>query len=150
MKVRLLCISLHQKICYITFFEFLNLGLERWKFCLLIIISHFYYHYNYLFSSLVQVRGYLNESGNEYFRISFPHTRNSTNCFYMKHYLLLICLSFFFSSQAQIHKWGETSRLTVENNYLVDPEGNQVMLHGVMDTPSPYFSGYRFRDGDHT
>ena len=64
----------------------------------------------------------------------------------MKHYLLLICLSFFFSSQAQIHKWGETSRLTVENNYLVDPEGNQVMLHGVMDTPSPYFSGYRFTD----
>lgn len=47
---------------------------------------------------------------------------------------------------AQIHEWGKTSKLTVEGNHLVDPEGNQVMLHGVMDTPSPYFSGYRFTD----
>lgn len=69
------------------------------------------------------------------------------NIFNMKLILLSLCLSLFFSSQAQVHKWGETSRLTVENNYLVDPDGNQVMLHGVMDTPSPYFSGYRFTDG---
>ncbi len=44
-------------------------------------------------------------------------------------------------------EWGETPRLTVEGNHLVDPNGKQVMLHGVMDTPSPYFSGYRFTDG---
>lgn len=44
-------------------------------------------------------------------------------------------------------EWGQTPRLTVVGNHLEDPEGNQVMLHGVMDTPSPYFSGYRFTDG---
>ncbi len=43
-------------------------------------------------------------------------------------------------------EWGKTSRLTVVDNHLEDTEGNQVMLHGVMDTPSPYFSGYRFTD----
>lgn len=50
-------------------------------------------------------------------------------------------------AHAQIHEWGKTTKLSVKENYLVDPEGNQVMLHGVMDTPSPYFSGYRFTDG---
>lgn len=45
-------------------------------------------------------------------------------------------------------EWGQTPRLTVVGNHLEDPEGNQVMLHGVMDTPSPYFSGYRFTDGN--
>ena len=65
----------------------------------------------------------------------------------MKQTLLLFLLLWFFSADAQMHRWGDTSRLTVENNYLVDPDGNQVMLHGVMDTPSPYFSGYRFTDG---
>lgn len=43
-------------------------------------------------------------------------------------------------------EWGKTSRLTVVDNHLEDADGNQVMLHGVMDTPSPYFSGYRFTD----
>ena len=65
----------------------------------------------------------------------------------MKQTLLLFLLLWFFTADAQMHRWGDTSRLTVENNYLVDPDGNQVMLHGVMDTPSPYFSGYRFTDG---
>lgn len=62
-----------------------------------------------------------------------------------------LLFSFVFSLcamgvMAQQHEWGTTTRLTVEGNHLVDPEGNQVMLHGVMDTPSPYFSGYRFTD----
>ena len=55
----------------------------------------------------------------------------------MKQTLLLFLLLWFFTADAQMHRWGDTSRLTVENNYLVDPDGNQVMLHGVMDTPSP-------------
>lgn len=64
---------------------------------------------------------------------------------------LLILLAFTMSMTmafAGVHPWGDVSRLTVEGNHLVDPEGNQVVLHGVMDTPSPYFSGYRFSDGN--
>lgn len=44
-------------------------------------------------------------------------------------------------------EFGSVSPLRVEGNHLVDKDGEQVMLHGVMDTPSPYFSGYRFTDG---
>lgn len=44
-------------------------------------------------------------------------------------------------------EWGSVSPLHVEGNHLVDKDGKQVMLHGVMDTPSPYFSGYRWTDG---
>lgn len=43
--------------------------------------------------------------------------------------------------------WGFTPDIRVEKNYLVNTEGEQVMLHGIMDTPSPYFCGYRFTDG---
>lgn len=43
--------------------------------------------------------------------------------------------------------WGETPDIRVEGNHLVNTRGEQVMLHGIMDTPSPYFSGYRFTDG---
>lgn len=32
----------------------------------------------------------------------------------------------------------------VEGRYLVSERGERIMLHGVMDTPSPYFSGYRW------
>lgn len=65
----------------------------------------------------------------------------------LKKLLFTIALTAFVSfTYAQIHKWGDTSRLKVEGNHLVDTEGNQVILHGVMDTPSPYFSGYRFTD----
>lgn len=31
--------------------------------------------------------------------------------------------------------------LHVEGRYLCDTHGNRVTLHGVMDTPSPYFNG---------
>lgn len=51
------------------------------------------------------------------------------------------------SAQTASDHWGETPRLMVEGNHLVNTYGEQVMLHGVMDTPSPYFSGYRFTDG---
>jgi len=42
--------------------------------------------------------------------------------------------------------WGQTPCLTVVGNHLEDPSGRQVMLHGIMDTPSPYFCGNRFTD----
>ena len=34
--------------------------------------------------------------------------------------------------------------LHVEGRYLCDTHGNRVTLHGVMDTPSPYFNGWRW------
>ena len=34
--------------------------------------------------------------------------------------------------------------LHVDGNQLKDPQGNVVVLHGVMDTPSPYFNSYRW------
>lgn len=58
----------------------------------------------------------------------------------------LLFLLVMFSATSLFAEWGQTPRLTVVGNHLEDPEGNQVMLHGVMDTPSPYFSGYRFTD----
>lgn len=60
---------------------------------------------------------------------------------------LLVSLSMLCANAYAQKPWGTTPKLTVEGNHLVDPDGNQVMLHGVMDTPSPYFSGYRFTDG---
>lgn len=50
-------------------------------------------------------------------------------------------------AQTAADTWGTTPALHVEGNHLVDETGKQVMLHGIMDTPSPYFSGYRFTDG---
>jgi len=32
----------------------------------------------------------------------------------------------------------------VDGNYLKDAQGNKLVLHGVMDTPSPYFNEYRW------
>lgn len=61
-----------------------------------------------------------------------------------KLFLLVVTSIIMLSASAQIHKWGEVSKLTVVDNHLEDPEGNQVMLHGIMDTPSPYFSGFRW------
>lgn len=43
--------------------------------------------------------------------------------------------------------WGTTPDIKVEGNHLINTNGEQVMLHGIMDTPSPYFCGYRFTDG---
>lgn len=59
----------------------------------------------------------------------------------------LLFLLAMFSVSSLFAEWGQTPRLTVVGNHLEDTNGNQVMLHGVMDTPSPYFSGYRFTDG---
>ncbi len=38
----------------------------------------------------------------------------------------------------------------VEGKWLVDPHGNHVVLHGVMDTPSMWFNGYDDDSGHHS
>ena len=40
--------------------------------------------------------------------------------------------------------YGNLQPLHVDGNQLKDPQGNVVVLHGVMDTPSPYFNSYRW------
>lgn len=62
--------------------------------------------------------------------------------------LLLMHVCAFSHAQTAADKWWKMpSPLHVEGNHLVDADGMNVMLHGIMDTPSPYFSGYRFTDG---
>ena len=59
----------------------------------------------------------------------------------MKRYVLL-----FFSFMS-LCAWAQTKELPslhVEGRWLVDKHGNQVVLHGVMDTPSNYFNGGRW------
>lgn len=41
-------------------------------------------------------------------------------------------------------QFGVVSPLHVNGNQLNDSYGNKVVLHGVMDTPSPYFNKYRW------
>ena len=41
-------------------------------------------------------------------------------------------------------QFGVVSPLHVNGNQLNDAYGNKVVLHGVMDTPSPYFHKYRW------
>ena len=60
---------------------------------------------------------------------------------------LILAISFLmmaFTSQAQTEVYGDLQPLHVDGNNLKDPFGNKVVLHGVMDTPSPYFNGNRW------
>lgn len=41
-------------------------------------------------------------------------------------------------------QYGQTPPLHVDGNQLKDPHGNPVVLHGVMDTPNPYFNNQRW------
>lgn len=62
--------------------------------------------------------------------------------------LLVLALVSFASLSAQdipASTWGNTPPLHVEGKYLCDPYGNHVVLHGVMDTPSPYFNNNRWK-----
>ena len=58
--------------------------------------------------------------------------------------LCLLVLVFPCMAQAQQYVFGTTPALHVDGNVLKDPSGNTVVLHGVMDTPSPYFNSYRW------
>ncbi len=55
---------------------------------------------------------------------------------------MVTCVS-SLSATAQV-SYGTLPPLHVDGNYLKDPSGNKVVLHGVMDTPSPYFNNYRW------
>lgn len=54
--------------------------------------------------------------------------------------LLLFC---FLAGNA-FAQYGQTPTLCVDGKYLKDTHGNVVNLHGVMDTPNPYFNSYRW------
>ncbi len=58
-----------------------------------------------------------------------------------KHLLLLLALLVTEGATAQ---WGTITPLHVKGNQLVDTHDNPVVLHGVMDTPSPYFNNWRW------
>ncbi len=61
----------------------------------------------------------------------------------MKKTIFSLFISILFptlAAQAQVKEWfGATPDLHVSGKNLVDPEGNAVTLHGVMDTPNTYF-----------
>lgn len=56
---------------------------------------------------------------------------------------LLACLTTLCAPASSIYAVPLPS-LHVEGRYLCDTHGNRVTLHGVMDTPSPYFNGWRW------
>ena len=58
--------------------------------------------------------------------------------------LFLSLLMMLGVSQAMWAQYGVTSPLHVEGKHLKDAHGNTVVLHGVMDTPNPYFNNYRW------
>ncbi len=58
-----------------------------------------------------------------------------------KNFLMVVALALPSIVMAQ---YGNTPPLHVDGNQLKDPHGNTVVLHGVMDTPNPYFNSYRW------
>lgn len=59
----------------------------------------------------------------------------------MRKVLLLLLLTAATTASAQ---FGTVTPLHVKGNQLVDTHDNPVVLHGVMDTPSPYFNNGRW------
>ena len=57
---------------------------------------------------------------------------------------LAVAVSLSLASMAQVVAYNKLQPLHVDGNQLKDPYGNTVVLHGVMDTPSPYFNNYRW------
>ena len=58
--------------------------------------------------------------------------------------VLMICVN-VIAQEIAPSTWGNMPPLHVEGRHLVDPYGNNVVLHGVMDTPSPYFNNNRWQ-----
>ena len=48
------------------------------------------------------------------------------------------------TATAQVVAYDQLQPLHVDGNYLKDPYGNKVVLHGVMDTPNAWFNGGRW------
>lgn len=61
----------------------------------------------------------------------------------MKKFLKSVAL-LFAVPLAAMAQFGVVQPLHVEGNQFKDPYGNKVVLHGVMDTPSPYFNSFRW------
>ena len=61
-----------------------------------------------------------------------------------KSILCIALTALSLSAKAQSYVFGTTPALHVDGNKLKDPNGGTVTLHGVMDTPSPYFNSYRW------
>jgi len=55
---------------------------------------------------------------------------------------IMMCMVSLLAT-AQVN-YGKLVPLHVDGNQLKDPSGNTVVLHGVMDTPNPYFNSYRW------
>lgn len=65
------------------------------------------------------------------------------NCHSIASRLLLVATVLFTNLSA--FSQNELPDLKVSGKHLVDPEGNKVVLHGVMDTPNRYFNGWRWQ-----
>ena len=59
---------------------------------------------------------------------------------------LIVFMMLFVAASAVKAQYGQMPPLHVDGKYLKDPHGNIVNLHGVMDTPNPYFNNYRWGD----
>ncbi len=58
--------------------------------------------------------------------------------------LTFLAMSTFAQREAPNHLEKPLPPLHVEGRWLVDPHGNHVVLHGVMDTPNMYFNDWRW------
>ena len=56
---------------------------------------------------------------------------------------IIALISIFWALGAMAQGVMPLPSLHTEGRWLVDKHGNQVVLHGVMDTPSNYFNGGR-------
>lgn len=66
----------------------------------------------------------------------------------MKYMATLLVALFPYLLSAQVKDYfGAVPDLKVSGKNLVDPEGNIVVLHGVMDTPNAYFNEGRWTNG---
>ncbi len=62
----------------------------------------------------------------------------------MKRLLKSVAVLLSFAPLSAFAQFGVVEPLHVSGNQFRDPSGNKVVLHGVMDTPSPYFNSYRW------
>ena len=60
----------------------------------------------------------------------------------MKHFLLSLTMAVM--PMGAFAQFGVVAPLHVSGKQLVDQGGHAVVLHGVMDTPNPYFNRYRW------
>ena len=58
--------------------------------------------------------------------------------------MVVAACSVSLSAMGQVVAYNKLQPLHVDGNQLKDPFGNKVVLHGVMDTPSPYFNNNRW------